>query len=152
MNIAQIFCRTRRNLYKCSDWENLEVGSLAGEGIGFLVISQRSRVAQTEAPLAAITSSCRLPYKLSFAQLLRFKNVLKNNSQIWFLLLVSIFSTLSFLNPAIISPQITFSFAGRHYWVGNVMLVLAMHQNERKNTSNSALFYFKLPFITSLSK
>ena len=54
--LHKYFAQAQRNLYKCSDCENLEVGSLAGESaIGFLVISQRSRVAQTEAPLAAIT-------------------------------------------------------------------------------------------------
>ena len=77
--LDKLFCRAQRNLYKCSDCENLEVGSLAGESaIGFLVISQRSRVAQTEAPLAAITPPSQLPYKLNFAQLLRvlrFKNI-----------------------------------------------------------------------------
>ena len=54
--LHKYFAQAQRNLYKCWDCENLEVGSLAGESaIGFLVISQRSRVAQTEAPLAAIT-------------------------------------------------------------------------------------------------
>ena len=143
--LHKYFAQAQRNLYKCSDCENLEVGSLAGESaIGFLVISQRSRVAQTEAPLAAITPPSQLPYKLNFTQILRvlrFKNIF-----------IYVIHISYFFKPAIISPQITFSFPGRHYWVGKVMLVLAMDQNEPKNTSNPALFYFKLPFITSLSK